>query len=130
VVSFASEVARKAFEQQGLTQIKKVLGDSATLKSRDYSVVIPRLPLALGQGLDVTQKLYAQNPLRGKVEITRACFTAKANKTTKSYAPFVIGVREPGQANHLCERGVVLDGELFDCELFYNGAKLKRCFNC
>ena len=77
------------------------------------------------------QQLYKLNPeYKGKVAFIRATFSKKAERTTKSHAPFVLGVKEPEQANLVCERGLVIGGELFDVELYYSGAKAKRCYNC
>ena len=67
---------------------------------------------------------------KGKVAFIRATFSKKAERTTKSHAPFVLGVKEPEQANLVCERGLVIGGELYNIELYYSGAKAKRCYNC
>ena len=59
----------------------------------------------------------------------RATFSKKAKRTIKSHAPFILRVKEPEQANLVCERGLVIRGELYNIELYYSGAKAERCYN-
>ena len=131
VVSFETEQERKRWEFGGEAQ--KIFGQAASIKSRDYTVIVPNMPLnkLSGDKEEVIRGLYAQNPSwAGKVEITRVNYAAKSRDTNKRSAPLFIGVKEPSQANVACQKGLVCDGELFDVEVYAEGCRVLRCYNC
>ena len=130
-MTFETEQERKRWELGG--EAERVFGQQTRVKARDYTIIVPRMPVnkVVGDTSEVIRGIYAQNPTwTGQIEITRVAYAAKAKSTTKAHAPLFIGVREPLQANLACQKGLICDGEYFDIEVFSEGCRVRRCFNC
>jgi hypothetical protein len=104
--------------------------DQAKIKTRDYNVIIPRFPRGLSpSALDLIDSLKVSNP-RLDVHFTKATFLKKGLATQYPRIPLVLSLKEPQQANLVCEKGLVYKGEIYDCELFCGDARPKRCLKC
>jgi hypothetical protein len=75
--------------------------------------------------------IYAQNPrLRDVVRIVRVGWAKRTLTSGERVAALYIGVAEPDQANHLIDTGLLINSELYDCELFDGSCYITQCFKC
>lgn len=104
--------------------------EHAKIKTRGYNVIIPRFPRGLSSSsTDLIDSLKASNP-KLAVRITKATFLKKGLITQHPRIPLVLSLKEPQEANLVCEKGLVYKGEIYDCELFCGDARVKRCLKC
>ena len=104
--------------------------NQAKVKPRDYTVIIHRFPRGLSSSpLDLIDSLKASN-LKLAIHFTKAIFLKKGLETQYPRIPLVLSLKEPQEANLVCEKGLVYKGEIYDCELFCGDARPKRCLKC
>ena len=133
-LTFDTRATRQKWEESQASRqaTLQAFRETAKLKTIDYTLIVPRMPLLKGESQEaMIRRIYELNPAyKGQIVFIRATFSKKAEKTTKSHTPFILGVKELEQANLVCERGLVIRGELYNVKLYFSGARAKRCYNC
>lgn len=124
--------ARK--EIQTATGWLEAFGEGAKVKRHVYTVLAHGIRMAhidINKQEDAIKEIYRQNPiLKDAVEILAVHWTKRSLKLMKTYAPLLIDVAEPVQANRLIDTGLIWEYQLHDCEPFVGDCRSTQCFKC
>ena len=81
--------------------------------------------------VETIREVYTQNKqLHGEVEILAVHWTKRSLVAGKRFAPLLIDVAEPEQANRLVDAGLIWDYQLHDCKPFAGDCRVTQCFKC
>jgi hypothetical protein len=132
VVTSETRSAREEIQLE--TSWLKAFGEGAKVKRHVYTVIAHGIRMAhinMGKQEAVIKEIYTQNrQLKEEVEILAVHWSKRSLKLQKRFAPLLIDVAEPEQANRLVDTGLIWDYQLHDCEPFAGDCKTTQCFKC
>ena len=125
VLTFKDSIPKAALQDQGWVQ--RTFGPTARLYESEYTVIAKGLPsdriTRIDQSL-LLLDLQAQVPeiTKLKVEHPRA--------PTAKFTTAILHLRSADAATCLCERGLIWQAQIFNCEPYSADLRICRCFNC
>lgn len=125
ILTFQDKIPQAALQDHGWVQ--KVFGATAQLHENEYAVIAKGLPV--DRITRVTQSqllldLQKQIPyiMKLKVEPPRA--------PTARFTTVILHLRSADVATRLCERGLIWEAQIFNCEPYSADLRIRRCFRC
>jgi hypothetical protein len=125
VLTFKDTIPKAALQDQGWVQ--RAFGPTAQLYESEYTVIAKGLPVDRITRTDqslLLLDLQAQVPdiTKLKVEPTRA--------PTARFTTVILHLRSTEAATRLCERGLIWQAQIFNCEPYTADLRIRRCFQC
>jgi hypothetical protein len=125
ILTFQDAIPQAALRDQGWVQ--RAFGATAQLHESEFAVIAKGLPVDRITRVDRGQlllDLQAQVPeiLKVKVEPARA--------PTARFTTVILHLRSADAATRLCERGLVWQAQIFNCEPYSADLRIRRCFRC
>lgn len=125
ILTFQDKIPKTALQDQSWVQ--RVFGATAQLHESEFAVISKGLPVdritrvAQDQLLkDIQQRI--PEVIRLKVEPPR--------NPTALFTTAILHLRSTEAATRLCERGLVWEAQIFNCEPYSADLRIRRCFRC
>jgi hypothetical protein len=125
ILTFQDKIPKTALQDQSWVQ--QVFGATAQLHESEFAVISKGLPVdritrvAQDQLLkDIQQRI--PEVIRLKVEPPR--------NPTALFTTAILHLRSTEAATRLCERGLVWEAQIFNCEPYSADLRIRRCFRC
>jgi len=125
ILTFQDSIPQTALQNQGWVQ--RAFGETARLFESEFTVIAKGLPVDRITRINQSQlliDLQSQAPeiTRLKVEPAR---TPLARFTT-----LILHLRSAEAAKRLCNRGLIWQAQIFNCEPYSSDLRIQRCFRC
>ena len=125
VVSFKNDAS---IHTQNTDWIRSVFGEQASVSKRTYAVLAKGIPRAIIERKaeeDIKKAVRTIN----EVEVAR-CKARVPKSSEAGYGSLLIEVESVAGAQSLCDRGVVIEAQIFNCEPYSGELQITQCFNC
>jgi hypothetical protein len=125
VLTFKDNIPKAVLQDQGWVQ--RTFGPTARLHESEYTVIAKGLPTDRITRVDqslLLRDLQAQVPEITKVKVERA------KNSTSRFTTAILHLRSTDAATRLCERGLIWQAQIFNCEPYSADLRICRCFNC
>ena len=125
VLTFKDNIPKAVLQDQGWVQ--RTFGPTARLYESEYTVIAKGLPTDRITRVDqslLLRDLQAQVPEITKVKVERA------KNSTSRFITAILHLRSTDAATCLCERGLIWQAQIFNCEPYSADLRICRCFNC
>lgn len=107
--------------------IKTAFGEGVTYCRPLYAVVAKRVRNAAAA--PNTETLAKEITQQNGTRVERVS-KMRNRGGTAAFTTLVLSVATPEEANRLCEKGMILAYEIYDCEPYEEAAQPKQCYNC
>ena len=105
-----------------------MFGPQAEVARRTYAVIAKAVPRSLVERWledELKQTIQEVN----KITVTR-CKAKLPREGDRPYGSLILEVEEVTDAQSLCERGLVVDAQIFNCEPYSGELQVTQCFKC
>jgi hypothetical protein len=124
-VTFAGDASAYA---RDLEWVREVFGPQAEVARRTYAVIAKAVPRSLVERRPEDE---LKQTIREVNYITVARCKAKLPREgDRPYGSLILEVEEVTDAQSLCERGLVVDAQIFNCEPYSGELQVTQCFKC
>jgi hypothetical protein len=125
ILTFRDSIPKVALQDQGWVQ--RAFGETAQLHESEFTVIAKGLPVDRITREDQSQllsevRVQVPEVVRLKVEPARA--------PTARFTTMILHLRSDIAATRLCERGLIWQAQIFNCEPYSADLRLRRCFRC
>ena len=113
---------------QDSTWVKAAFGDQAAVAKRTYAVLAKGIPRGI---IDkrAEEEIKADIEKRNEVTIAR-CRRRILRSSDARFGLLLIEVEAVTTAQQMCNIGVVLDAQIFNCKPYSGELQIMQCFNC
>jgi hypothetical protein len=125
ILTFQDMIPQAALQDHGWVQ--RVFGATAQLYETEFAVIAKGLPvdriIHVNQSqllLDLQKRI--PDVIKLKVEPPRA--------PTARFTTAILHLRSADAATRLCERGLIWEAQIFNCEPYSADLRIRRCFRC
>ena len=125
ILVFNDHIPGSATKQQEWVQ--KAFGPTAKLYESEFAVLAKGLPV---DRLNRTATQQILQDLQTTVPDITRCKVELARTSTARYTTAVVHLRSVEAAKRLCERGLVWQAQIFNCEPYSTELRPRRCFSC
>jgi hypothetical protein len=125
VLTFKDSIPKAALQDQDWVQ--RAFGLTARLFESEYTVIAKGLPadrIAHTEQSLLLLDLQVQVPEITKIKVERP------RAPTAKFTTAVLHLRSADAATRLCERGLIWQAQIFNCEPYSADLRICRCFNC
>jgi hypothetical protein len=125
VLTFRDSIPKVALQDHDW--VRRAFGETAQLRESEFTVIAKGLPIdriTRGSQNQLLSEIQVQVPevVRIKVEPARA--------PTARFTTMILHLRSDVAATRLCERGLIWQAQIFNCEPYSADLRLRRCFRC
>ncbi|KAJ3560527.1 hypothetical protein NPX13_g9270 [Xylaria arbuscula] len=109
------------------------IGNSASVRLPTYGVLahgIRTSSINIEKSEDIRSEILLDNkPFIPNAEIKYIGWLSRIS-LTKPVSSIIIEFTKPEDANKIIDEGLIWQGQVFQCELYDRGSRLKQCFHC
>ena len=124
-VTFAGDASAYARDPEW---VREVFGPQAEVAHRTYVVIAKAVPRSLVERWpedELKQTIQEVN----KITVTR-CKAKLPREGDRPYRSLILEVEEVTDAQSLCEQGLVVDAQIFNCKPYSGELQVTQCFKC
>jgi hypothetical protein len=125
ILTFQDEIPKAVTQDQGW--VVRVFGDTARLHESEFTVISKGLPAS--RITRVTQDQLLKDIQQRVPEVIRLKVEPPRTPTA-TYTTAILHLRSADAATRLCERGLVWEAQIFNCEPYSSDLRIRRCFRC
>jgi hypothetical protein len=107
--------------------VQRTFGASAQLYESEYTVIAKGLPVDRITRVDQKQLL---TDIRVQVPALTRIKVEPPRAPTARFTTVILHLRSAEAATRLCERGLIWEAQIFNCEPYSSDLRLRRCFCC
>jgi hypothetical protein len=125
ILTFQDTIPKAALQDRGWVQ--RAFGEKALLYESEFAVIAKGLPVDRAARVDQGQLL--KNIQNRIPEVTKLKIEQPRAPTAR-FTTAVLHLRSAEAATRLCERGLVWEAQIFNCEPYSSDLRLRRCYQC